>query len=248
MDHLSPIVSPQPRPCPEDLAENLRLAERLAPIHCTGCGGYHLARARRRVQPGGADALDRPEIVALLRAELARRDASAHPADITIAGSGDTNLLAICADAAALTAIAPRRVRYSVVDRCRTPLLLCEAFAQTYDLDLRVAQTEMGEDGPAFPADLILAHSLLRFVPADRHRATLRQLRGWLKPGGVMVFSHRLMAPAPGAGEYGDAAELVALLGAAGLGIVTQQQHHEEIAAPGRDLPRHRFLALLRAA
>ena len=76
----------QTRRLPEDLAGNLRLAEELAPTHCAGCGGYHLARARRRQTSG--DALDRDEIVRLLRAWAVDRSPSGtEPLEVVIVGS-----------------------------------------------------------------------------------------------------------------------------------------------------------------
>ena len=54
----------------EDLAGNLRLVETLAPIHCQSCNGYHLARARKRL--AAPDALDRAEIVDLIRGRVSR--------------------------------------------------------------------------------------------------------------------------------------------------------------------------------
>src|SRR5262245_29063351 len=113
---------------PEDLEANLRLAEALAPTHCAGCNGYHLARVRRRASAPAPDALDRAEMVQALRDWLASRRPSPEPVEILIAGSADTNLLATCAEAAADATPA----RYTVVDRCRTPLALCEAFAQQH--------------------------------------------------------------------------------------------------------------------
>ncbi|HET6619713.1 MAG TPA: hypothetical protein VFG64_07210, partial [Dongiaceae bacterium] len=75
----------------EDREANLRLVEALAPIHCTDCNGYHLDRARRRLRAPAA--LDRPEIVRLLRDRLAGSRRAGGALDILIAGSGDTNLL-----------------------------------------------------------------------------------------------------------------------------------------------------------
>lgn len=234
----------------EDLAENLRLVQQLAPQHCLACDGYHLARARRRLVPGFADALDRPDMVALIRDDLTRRRAGAGRMRILIAGSGDTNLLAICAESAALNALAPATIRYTVVDRCRTPLELCAAFARRHHLNVEVAQAEIGDGSRVFPADLIVTHSLLRFLPRDQHLDALGQLRDWLLPDGAMVFSHRLMSPeATGrSGEYRRAQDLVDLLRAAGFGIGRALETREENPVPGRDVARHRLLALLRPA
>jgi hypothetical protein len=71
-------------------------------------------------------------------------------------------------------------------------------------------------------------------------------LRGWLKPGGVIVFSHRLMAPDPREpyykSEYQTLDPLLRLFQEAGLQVSSLQEAVEEGG------PRHRILALLRSA
>lgn len=226
---------------PEDLEANLRLAEALAPIHCVGCNGYHLARARRRLQAPSPDALDRTEIVRLLRGRLARSGRAR--VEILIAGAGDTNLLATCADGAPDAATA----RYTILDRCRTPLALCEAFGRRHGLDVETRQIDMGSPLGALAADVIVIHSLLRFLPQSTHSGTMRALRRWLKPEGAMIFSHRLIpagtATDPGyLAEYQSVEPILALLSSAGLRVISSQ---EPVELGG---PRHRFLALLASA
>lgn len=238
MRHPS-AMTPDPHPrhrFPEDLAANLRLAEELAPTHCAGCGGYHLDRARRRLT--APDALDRDEMVDLL-GDWARRRLPAAPIGIVIVGSADTNLLAAAAEAVADLGPA----RYTVLDRCRTPLAQCEAFARQHGLAVDTRQFDMSERGAAFPADAIVVHSLLRFLPQDLHLSIMRVLRKWLSPGGAILFSHRLMPPQPNApyykSEYETVAPLLALFDQAGLRAAALQEAVEEGG------PRRRILALL---
>jgi hypothetical protein len=224
------------------LEANLRLAETLAPTHCAGCNGYHLARVRRRLK-STPDALDRSEMVQLLRDRLAsRRGSPAEPIDVLIAGSADTNLLATCADAAPDA----ERVRYTVLDRCRTPLALCEAFARRHRLEVQTRQYDMGAPDGAFAADVIVVHSLLRFLPSSAHLSTMAALRRSLKPGGAIVFSHRLMPEAKDGepyyqAEYQSVEPIKALFAQAGLRTVSLQEAVEQGG------PRHRILALLEA-
>ena len=227
----------------EDLEANLRRAETLAPTHCAGCNGYHLTRVRRRLRSPASDALDRPETVRMLRDWSAdRRAHAAEPCDILIVGAADTNLLATCAEAVVDAA----KARYTVLDRCRTPLALCEAFARQHDLEVRTRQADMSAPDGAFAADAIVVHSLLRFLPQGAHLASLRALRRWLKPGGVVIFSHRLIAEHDDTesyylAEYQSAEQLVALFSQAGLRAVSLREAVEEGG------PRHRILALLQA-
>lgn len=235
--------SRQSRRFHEDLEANLRLAEALAPTHCAGCGGYHLTRARRRLNSETADALDRDEMVRLLRAWAVDRSLSGTgPLEVVIVGSADTNLLAIAAEA--VSDLGP--AQYTVLDRCRTPLAQCEAFARQHGLEIVTRPFDMGAPEGAFPADAIIVHSLLRFLPQSVHPASMSALKQWLKPGGTIVFSHRLMAPDPAApyykSEYQTLAPLLRLFQEVGLEVAALQEAIEDGG------PRHRILALLKSA
>lgn len=240
---MNPQIEPLGR-FREDLEANLRLAEALAPTHCAGCNGYHLARARRRLTSQAPDALDRADMVRLLRGLAANPEISpAEPFDILIAGSADTNLLATCAEAVSDVA----RARYTILDRCRTPLALCDAFARQHRLDVRTRPVDMSAPDGVFAADAIVVHSLLRFLPQRTHLASMRALGRWLKPGGAIIFSHRLMAESEGVepyylAEYRSAGTLVNLFAEAGLQVVSLQEAVEDGG------PRHRVLALLKPA
>jgi SAM-dependent methyltransferase len=233
----------------EDREANLRLVEALAPIHCTDCNGYHLDRARRRLHAPAA--LDRPEIVRLLRDWLADPRRAGGAVDVLIAGSGDTNLLATCAEAAAAE---HAWVRYTVLDRCQTPLELCAEFARRNGLDAQIHRIDMAAPQGVFAADVIVVHSLLRFLPGEAHLLAMRALRRWLKPGGVVIFSHRLIDGSADAtspihrAEYGSIDPLRRLLAEAGLRIEALQEHLEDVVPGGGKRPRHRALAVLRAA
>jgi hypothetical protein len=225
----------------EDLEANLRLTEALAPTHCAGCGGYHLDRARRRLT--SLDALDRGEMVRLLRDWAVDRSHSAPgPIHVVIVGSADTYLLAMAAEA--VSDLGP--ARYTVLDRCRTPLALCEAFARQHGQEVATRQFDLGAPDGVFQADAVIVHSLLRFLPQPVHLASLSALRRWLRPGGAIVFSHRLMAPDPSVSYYKSEYEalepLLRLFQEAGLQVASLQEAVEEGG------PRHRILALLKSA
>lgn len=235
-------MKPDPHPTrrfPEDLAANLRLAEELAPTQCAGCGGYHLERARRRLT--APEALDRGEMVGLLR-DWAMKRSPAGSTEVVIVGSADTNLLAVAAEAVADLGPA----RYTVLDQCRTPLALCEAFARQHGLEVETRQFDAGAPGPAFPADAIIVHSLLRFLPVSAHPSVMTTLKRWLKPSGAILFSHRLMPPQPNVAyyksEYETLAPLLNLFRQAGLEVRSLRETAEEGG------PRRRVLALLTPA
>jgi hypothetical protein len=182
---------------PEDPVANFLFVADLAPRLCPGCATYHMQYTARRAarQTSGAgevDALDRPEMVALLAELVAERArARPEPVQLMLAGSADTALLSTAADAAS-AAGAVERVRFSVLDRCPTPLVLCAAFGRQFGLDVAIQTVDLlGSDRPA-AADIIVLHSLFRFVPSERHRDLLNRLMSWLKPGGKLAFSMSL--------------------------------------------------------
>lgn len=246
MDHSTDSGAQRSSRFREDLEANLRLVEALAPIHCRDCGGYHLERTRRRAFGPTPDALDRPEMVRLLCGWLADRPPGRGALDLLIAGAGDTNLLATCAEALDSAA---RQARYTIVDRCQTPLELCTAFARQHRLEVRTVRMDMAAPQSLPAADAIVVHSLLRFLPRTAHLPTMRALRQSLKPDGIILFSHRLMAGASdGRTEYSSVDPLRRLLAEAGLRIVTAQEHVENPALTQERLARHRLLAVLRSA
>ncbi|HEY1383806.1 MAG TPA: class I SAM-dependent methyltransferase [Dongiaceae bacterium] len=246
MDRSSSVEPQRPSLFREDLEANLRLVEALAPVHCRDCGGYHLDRARRRARGPAPEALDRPHMVQLLQGWLAERLPGQGTLDFLIAGSGDTNLLATCAEALAGGAL---QARYTVLDRCQTPLELCAAFGREHRLGVRTLRMDMAAPEGPFAADVIIVHSLLRFLPRAAHVPAMRTLHRWLKPGGIMLFSHRLMSEGcDERAEYGSVDPLRRLFAEAGLRIVALQEHIEDSACVAGRAPRHRVLAVLQSA
>ncbi len=146
----------------EDLDANLRLVRALAPVHCTACDGYHLARAHKRL--AAPDALDRPEIIQAARDRLVLHRTHA-PFEILIAGCGDSNLLATAAEAVSEAIPA----RYTVLDRCQTPLLVCKDYARRHDLALQTRQVDMSAPAGVFAA---ISSSCIACCGSCRCRAT----------------------------------------------------------------------------
>ncbi|MDO8352913.1 MAG: class I SAM-dependent methyltransferase [Aestuariivirga sp.] len=228
----------------EDLAENLRLTEELAPLHCTDCDGYHLERAHKRYAAGLSQPLDQPELTNIIHDILAKHF---DRTSILIAGSADTNLLSICCMAA--ERIRPgtaRRIEFTVVDKCETPLQLCEAFARHNHLHLATRVLNLSEGGLNIEADIILAHSLLRFMPEERHRQTMESFRRCLKPGGTLVYSQRLFSRKQERGynksEYSKAEDLERLFKEAELSTRFFQQID---SAPHAETVKRRLIYLL---
>jgi SAM-dependent methyltransferase len=183
-----------PATCGEDLSYNARRAMELAPVYCGRCLNYHFLSPAKRVAGGSsgygikADRSALIEIIAGLLAEAGKRHRQV--VDVVVIGTVDTGILAICAHAAfARARDVSSRVRFTVLDLCRTPLELCKEFAVTHGLNLVTDAVDLVETENVYPADIVVHHSLFRYLPADKHVATLRKVVGWLKPGGRLVFS-----------------------------------------------------------
>jgi hypothetical protein len=188
----TPIDGPalsDPDTCGEDVARNARRAIEIAPRLCRDCEDFHLLFSLRRTARGLLGAgTDRPKIIEVVGRLVAAR--SEGTIDILIAGSADSGLLATCAHAALRAGDdALRRTRFTVLDRCETPLELCRDFARRHGLTMTAEATDLVTTTRNHTADIIVHHSLLKFIPPDTRISTLRKFGRWLKPGGRMVFS-----------------------------------------------------------
>lgn len=180
----------------EDAVGNFLLAAELAPRFCRDCAAYHTQYTARRAArltsgEGEVNALDHREMTELARglfAERARADCS--PIAVTLAGSADTGLLAILANAAdAAGEGIVERMRFRVLDLCPTPLMLCAWFGRRHGIEVGIQTIDLlGEDWPG-TSDFLVVHSILRFVPHERQAELLSRLMTWLKPGGKLIFS-----------------------------------------------------------
>lgn len=181
-----------PRTCGEDLSYNIRRAFEYAPGHCGDCLDYHMLIAvRRSIGRIGTASTDRGLLVAQIGEMLAERAPSdKSPFDIVIAGSGDTQTPAVCAHAVhGHGADALARVRFTILDRCDTPLQLCRDFAARHGLSFDTRVADLVTTTAAFPADLVVIHNTFSFIATEHHVATLSRIAGWLKPGGRIYFT-----------------------------------------------------------
>jgi hypothetical protein len=186
-------------PLAEDLVGNFMKALDLAPRFCRGCSTYHLNyTARRAVRSGipddGARSLDIEELTEFVRELVGERiGRGREPIEVVLPGSADTGLLATCAHGVA-AAGALQRVRFTVLDRCPTPLALCQDYGRERGVTVATKVFDLLADDMPPTADLIVLHSVFRFFPPERHRETLRRFMSWLGPGGKLVFSMGLGA------------------------------------------------------
>lgn len=179
----------------EDLRGNLQRVLSLAPAHCAGCADYHIRTVAHRAtgEPFGIDS-DRPQIVAMVAGIAAKLiKMRTGPVDVVIAGSADTGILATVAHAISTTSPqALARCRFTVLDLCPTPLMLCGHYAREHNLDFSCSTADLTALAADFPADLLVLHSVFRFIDSERQPDVLARLCSWIKPGGAMVFSNRI--------------------------------------------------------
>lgn len=184
-----------PISCGENLLQNVARVSELAPDHCVGCADYHIRySAHRSTGFLKSIAIDRPHLIELIQKAIEERSAASNAnIEIVIPGSADTGILATCAHAAAsLGAPILNRCHFTVLDRCPTPLTICQEFATRHQLSLRTNQVDLQAMSLHYGADLIVAHSIFRFFNQSDQVTVLDKFASWLRPGGRMIVSYRL--------------------------------------------------------
>jgi len=164
----------------------------LAPRLCGTCVDYHILHPARRVSSVISGILvDRRRIIQFVGEFFAQRGGDANaPFDVLIVGSADAGQLATAAHAMrAQSEDAISRARFTVIDICPTPLELCRRFADRHGISLETQEIDISTTERTFRADLILHHSLFRFLAPDMHIDIIKKIAGWLKPHGRLIFS-----------------------------------------------------------
>jgi hypothetical protein len=184
--------------CGEDLSGNLLQMISVAPAACAGCSDYHIFNAAKRLSGhtpwshGGRTGLT--EMLGPLLRERAANDKE--DIDIVIAACADTAVLSTCAYAVSCERGALlERTRFTVLDRCPSPLALCEAFASRHGLRLRTAVVDLLETADVSPADILILHNFLPFIAIEEHRPLLTRLGRWLKEGGRLLMWNTVLPP-----------------------------------------------------
>jgi hypothetical protein len=106
---------------------------------------------------------------------------------VLISGAADYGMLAHLA-----CAYASRPLEVSVLDRCRTPLMLNRWYAGRIGLVIDTRQEDLFEETDDAPYDLACTHNLLgHFSPGQREALVHRWQRS-LRPGGLFVTTQRV--------------------------------------------------------
>jgi hypothetical protein len=180
----------------EDLAGLAALGFRLSSNCAPACRDYHATWTYRRIMGsvGGVEA-DGPALLPLIRSI----DSAPDTRRWLLAGSADSGLLAMVAAGLAR----PETAEFTLIDRCPTPLAVCQAYAETAQLKLTTRLAELMAFEHHQQSDVVIAHSALAFIPPDRQRDVLAHLRGGLRQSGYFVLCTRWgsLTPDPRARE-----------------------------------------------
>ena len=162
----------------EDFRELAAQAAEVAARCCGECQTHHMLWPLNRVArvvsavEGGREAVTD----AIKRYCRARRNR------ILIAGSSDTGVLCLAANAAK-----DHDAEFMVVDKCATPLELCRRFARRWGLHVETQVADVHEIGFDQEFDMVIAHSLLQFIPPQRRIDVFARFAAALKPDGVAI-------------------------------------------------------------
>jgi hypothetical protein len=169
---------------PEDLASLAALGFRMSAACAPDCRDYHATWTYRRMMDsvGGVDA-DRPELLPIIRSIGSAPDTRRW----LLAGSADSGLLATVAAGLAGADAA----EFTLVDRCPTPLAVCRAYADRAGLELKTHLADLTTYRQSVAFDVVIAHSVLGFLPPDRQPGFLAHLRHALRPSGHFVLCTR---------------------------------------------------------
>jgi SAM-dependent methyltransferase len=167
----------------EDLRQLAADASTIAQRRCGACRNFHFLWPYLRLAKSSGGDVDE----VLFRAALEHL-LSGHGRTVLIAGAADTGVLAVVARAAGS---GPDII---VVDRCETPLELCRRFAERWSLPVETMHMDLMALDVTAAADIVVAHSLLQFIPADRRVDVLSRLCRALRPDGRLVIVFRTSA------------------------------------------------------
>lgn len=104
------------------------------------------------------------------------------PKDVLIAGAADTGILNLVAKSSG-----GRAASFVVIDLCDTPLELCRKFANRCNLPLKTKVQDVADIRFRARFDVIIAHSLLQFIPPQNRLRVFSRFAWALKPGGKFI-------------------------------------------------------------
>lgn len=194
--YLNSLMSTTPDPNPSTVANMRTPAPLVAQFlevfeqNCSGCSDYHIANFFRRLhQPLRHRIFDFDACLALIQSLITEGHCSPR---IGIFGASDTTLLELVAEAIGQSG---QPCEIEIIDRCLTPLLLCEQRAAELGLSASIVHGDLDTFSASSKFDIILMHGVLSLLPEPSR--TLTTVRRALRPGGYIVISHGMGSVAP---------------------------------------------------
>lgn len=170
----------------EPVREAASIARRLAPDLCGDCAWYHALYPQLRL----LDLAGTPERQADFYLEAFRPLASAGDhLRVAITGTADTCMLAHLLWAYREEGADPR---VTIVDRCATPLRLCERYAGRVSADVRTVTSDVLRWETEERFDLVTTHAFIGMLPHARQAELVARWQAVLRPGGRLVTVARI--------------------------------------------------------
>ncbi|MGE0667639.1 MAG: class I SAM-dependent methyltransferase [Sphingomonadales bacterium] len=190
----APSAATRPLPSADDaeLLHSALLAHGWAPELCEhggeggGCDWYHGAwqvlRMLGIMSTSGVNA-------AHFAAELARIGGDPSCRRVLITGSADYAMLKLIADA---RTPADPPLTYVVLDRCATPLRICEWYAARHGLTIETLKQDVLDPLPEGVFDAVYTHAFMGNFDDDGRARLVRQWAAALRSGGRVVTVQRV--------------------------------------------------------
>lgn len=180
--------------CGQDHAHNLRRMVEAARNSCSACRDYHATISYYRLTDTSAWSVEqRGELHDFIQGRIELQFLDSDRFTVLIGGVADTSILAACAhtiakrDAGLLD-----KTRFSIFDKCPTPLTVCNDFALKYGLEADIHVNDLTAPNRGYSVDAMVLHSVLNFIPANHHRRIIETAIEWLKPGGELFLWNSL--------------------------------------------------------
>lgn len=165
----------------EDLTDLAAEAFRLAGEMCGPCRNFHALWPYLRLAEASGGNVHAPAVAAAIA-----QFAAGEGIKLLLAGAADTGLLSMVA-----RTVGNHVPEIVVLDRCETPLELCRRFSRRWSLPIETLRADLQSLETDSRFDVVFAHSILQFIPADRRPEVLSRLRRALRPDGRMIIVFR---------------------------------------------------------
>jgi hypothetical protein len=172
----------------EPIFEVSRFAYDWAPKLCDpaqGCANYHgLWPLIRLIETDGALPVGKPFFFREIQS-CSNKDG----VHVLVSGGADTGVMAL----AVTTALAANiKIRVTAIDRCRTPLEQMRLYGSSCGVKVDIIRSTLDQIPAGLEADVIIGHSILKFISDEERCDVFVAWAGALRPGGKIVLSQRL--------------------------------------------------------